>query len=75
MINEKEEDLLVSEEPNLVNHIVEYKDSKYFVDKLVKMRDPTTNVWLLSYLYRSLSDSEEYVREKLDFESKFSIVI
>ena len=57
--------------------IYEYEEGKYRKVGEVEMKDIVTRKWVPAIIYRSVYRSPEkiYVREKLDFEKKFKVVI
>lgn len=44
---------------------------RYYVEKIVKAKNPTTGEWHKSVLYRGVDDGQYYVRDKEDFLNKF----
>ena len=44
---------------------------RYYVEKIVKAKNPTTGEWHKSVLYKGIEDGQYYVRDKEDFLNKF----
>lgn len=55
--------------------IVEYKDGFYTFERRVLSKHVESGTWYDAIVYQDVENSAFYVREKKDFEMKFTLVL